>query len=299
MSYIGRFAPSPTGPLHFGSLVAAVASYLEAKTHNGKWLVRMDDLDKLREIDGAAACILSTLEAFGFEWDSNPMYQNQRHKAYAEALSTLQNKQSAYPCSCTRKEVADSASHLGVEGAIYPQTCLQQPIKKDHPIAWRVKTINQPIRFKDAIQGETEQNLAHDTGDYVLKRADGLFAYQLATVVDDAEQGITHIARGADLLNSTPRQIYLQSLLAFKTPAYMHIPIATNADGQKLSKQTLAPAIQTQDMITQLWHALSFLNQGPVEQLKQADLNGCWEWAKKNWDANRVPKVLKIRVKSF
>ena len=202
--HIGRFAPSPTGPLHFGSLVAAVASYCEAKTHQGKWLVRMEDLDKPREVKGAAATILHQLEAFGFEWDDTVLYQSQRSNFYADALDALQKKQLIYPCTCTRKEITDSSNELGIEGVIYPQTCLQQPIKPDALVAYRIKTNDMKISFNDAIQGTISQNLSADIGDFILKRTDGLFAYQLAVVVDDAAQGITHIVRGADLLIPHP-----------------------------------------------------------------------------------------------
>jgi len=301
MSYIGRFAPSPTGPLHFGSLLAAVASYLEAKTHEGTWLVRMEDLDKPREVTGAADDILKTLEAFGFEWDGDVMYQRERDAAYAEALNTLEGQSQIYPCTCTRKEIADSSTEMGIEGVIYPQTCLHQPIKQNHPIAWRVKTNNQVIRFNDAVQGIITQHLSKDAGDFVLKRADGLFAYQLAVVVDDATQGVTHVVRGADLLNSTPRQIHLQSLLGFDTPSYLHIPVAANAVGQKLSKQTFAPGLNTsalnrQEKVAQLWAALDFLNQQPPASLKAEDLSGCWAWALQHWDATQIPKVASIQV---
>jgi glutamyl-Q tRNA(Asp) synthetase len=299
MQYIGRFAPSPTGPLHFGSLLAAVASYLEAKIQQGKWLVRMEDLDKPREMDGAAKNILSTLVAFGFEWDGQVMYQSQRDSAYTQALATLKTKHFIYPCTCTRKEIADSSIQQGIEGAVYPKTCLHQPIKQNHPMAWRVKTNDKIIGFDDVIQGHLTQNIAQDIGDFVLKRADGLFAYQLAVVVDDAEQGITHVVRGADLLNSTPRQLYLQSLLGFETPHYLHIPVAVNADGQKLSKQTLALGLNTQDTVTQLWEALSFLNQQPPEMLKHTNLTRCWEWAVANWDVTKISKVLSIKYPSI
>ena len=210
--YIGRFAPSPTGPLHFGSLVTAVASYLDARSNQGKWLLRIEDLDKPREVPGAAANILSTLEAYGFEWDDTIMYQSQRNDAYENVFDTLKERQFVYPCTCTRKEIADSSEQTGIEGIIYPKTCLHQAIKEHQPIAWRIKTTNKLIHFKDTVQGDIKQNLSSEFGDFVFKRSDGQFAYQLAVVVDDAEQGITNIVRGADLLNSTTRQIYLQYL---------------------------------------------------------------------------------------
>jgi len=295
MAYIGRFAPSPTGPLHFGSLLAAVASYLEAKTRQGQWLVRMEDLDKPREVAGAAADIMNTLEVFGFEWDGSVIYQSSRDEHYAMALATLKKKALVYPCTCTRKEVADAAVKTGIEGPIYPGTCLSQAIKNHHPTAWRVKTEDKKICFSDAIQGEVQQNLYHDIGDYVLKRADELFAYQLAVVVDDAKQGITHVVRGADLLTSTPRQLYLQHLLGYATPQYAHIPIAVNEKGQKLSKQTLAPSLNREASVKELWQALDFLNQGPPTILKQATLAQCWQWAMENWSLDKIPKVSSIQ----
>jgi len=245
--YVGRFAPSPTGPLHFGSLIAAVASYCEAKSQRGQWVLRMEDLDRPREIKGAAAAILQQLEKFGFEWDGSVLYQSHRDEAYAAALAQLKQQHLIYPCTCTRKEIADSSTSIGIEGLIYPGTCLSQPIKPNAAIAWRIKTPDNIITFHDDIQGQISQNLQHDIGDFILKRADGLFAYQLAVVVDDAEQGITHIVRGADLLNSTPRQIYLQQMMGYSTPQYAHVPVATNAAGEKLSKQTLAQAIDAED----------------------------------------------------
>lgn len=289
--YIGRFAPSPSGTLHFGSLIAAVASYLDARSQRGKWLVRMEDLDKPREVAGAADNILTTLEAFGFEWDGAAvMYQSERNEAYEQALSILKEKSLIYPCTCTRKEIADSSIRNGIEGAIYPKTCLKQAIKSNHPTAWRIKTEDKTIGFDDVVQGNISQNLQRDIGDFVLKRAEGLFAYQLAVVVDDATQGVTHVVRGADLLNSTPRQMYLQALLHYPQPNYLHVPVATNAEGQKLSKQTLAIAINTQDTVAQLWDALHFLNQSPPQSLRDVDLNTFWPWAFKHWNPQKIPK---------
>ena len=210
--YRGRFAPSPTGPLHFGSLIAAVASYLEAKTCKGQWLLRMEDLDRPREMPGAADVILRTLQAFGFEWDGPVLYQSRRDEAYAAALEKLRQAGFIYGCACTRREIADSAID-GIDGPVYPGTCRGGLPSGKSPRAWRMVTEDRNIAFDDAIQGRLSQNLQRDIGDFVLKRADGLYAYQLAVVVDDAEQGITHVVRGADLLDSTSRQIYLQQML--------------------------------------------------------------------------------------
>lgn len=284
---IGRFAPSPTGPLHFGSLIAALASYCEAKTQGGKWLVRMEDLDKPREVAGAADHILKTLETFGFEWDGEVIYQSHRNHLYQEALNQLQAASLIYKCDCSRKEIADSAEH-GIDGLIYPGICRHKEALRT-PSASRVIVDAKPILFTDAIQGSIEQTLAQDVGDFVLKRADGLYAYQLAVVVDDFEQGVTHILRGADLLNSSPRQIYLQQLLRYPTPEYAHIPIANNANNEKLSKQTLAPAIDRSQASTLLKQALAFLGQDPPMDLVQCNPTEILQWAKQHWDIKKIP----------
>ncbi len=290
MPYVGRFAPSPTGPLHFGSLIAAVASYCDVKANSGKWLVRIEDLDKPREMKGAADNILRTLEAFGFAWDDEVVYQSQHAKFYAKALNVLQNKQLIYPCTCTRKEIADSGNALGIDGVIYPKTCLKNaPVTNTHA-AYRIITLDKNITFLDEIQGEITQNLAHDVGDFILKRADSLFAYQLAVVVDDAAQGVTHVVRGADLLDSTPRQIYLQQLFGFATPHYAHIPIASNLRGEKLSKQTLAKAIFPEAAPMLVFEALAFLGQNLPKETKNTRLDEIWHWAINNWDLSKVPK---------
>lgn len=307
MQYIGRFAPSPTGPLHFGSLVAAVASYCDAKANSGQWLLRMEDLDKPREMAGAAEDILRTLEAFGFEWDgdtlgSKIMYQSQRSAVYAEVLAQLQTKSVIYPCTCTRKEIADSSHLVGIEGVIYPKTCHKKTLdlstRDFNASGSRMDTASQRVNvddaglisFKDAIQGEISQHLARVIGDFILKRKDGLFAYQLAVVVDDAAQGVTHVMRGADLLDSTPRQIYLQQLLGYATPQYAHVPVVTNSQGEKLSKQTLAQALEISQANIALFEALSFLGQNPPEEIKNATLDEVWRWAITNWQLANVPK---------
>lgn len=294
MGYIGRFAPSPSGPLHIGSLIAAVASYCEAKVHGGQWLVRMEDADQTRIHAGAAADILHTLECFGFEWDIEVMYQSQRTPFYEQARHTLQNRQLTYPCTCSRKEIADSSTHTGIEGKIYPKTCWLKAPNTNTNMAWRVATKDKIILFNDAIQGEISQNLATDIGDFVLKRADGYYTYQLAVVVDDAAQGVTHIVRGADLLNSTPRQIYLQQLLALPTPHYAHVPVAVNAVGEKLSKQTLAEPIIKSLAGQQLFTALQFLGQNPPIEIQNANLNELWRWAFSHWSLSKISKVRAI-----
>jgi glutamyl-Q tRNA(Asp) synthetase len=315
--YRGRFAPSPTGPLHFGSLVAAVGSFLDAKHHGGTWLVRMEDLDIPRCVFGAADSILHTLEAFGLHSNEPVLYQSQRTAAYEKALHRLQASGAVYPCCCTRKEIADSALH-GIEGLVYPGTCRHGILNGRDARAWRVRTDISPsvraelveacpepvevaplpvdklrangsmIEFDDALQGHITQRLESDIGDFVVKRADGLFAYQLAVVVDDAFQGITHVVRGADLLASTPRQIHLQRLLGFPTPHYMHLPIAVNTAGEKLSKQTLAAPVDSSHPVATLLRVLDFLQQRTPASLAGSDVRTVLDWAVANWDAMKM-----------
>ena len=342
--YRGRFAPSPTGPLHFGSLVAAVGSYLDAKHHQGRWLVRMEDLDTPRTVNGAADDILRTLEAFGLHSDEEVLYQSRRTAAYEEALQKLQNIGVVYPCSCTRKEIADSALN-GINGTIYPGTCRNKgfplpdghgkcatlnnetrdprfPLPSPPPLgegakaarasAWRVLTdITFPpsglegrrepdprfqrgrvevgfVEFVDTLQGPITQHLESEIGDFVVKRADGLFAYQLAVVVDDAFQGITHVVRGADLLSSTPRQIFLQRLLNLTTPGYLHLPVALNSQGEKLSKQTLAAPVDRQNMTHTLWQVLKFLHQAVPDKLQSVTKEEILAWGIEHWDIAKL-----------
>jgi glutamyl-Q tRNA(Asp) synthetase len=287
--YRGRYAPSPTGPLHFGSLVAAVGSYLEAKSRGGLWLLRMEDLDSPREHPGAAERILRTLEACGMGWDGDIMYQSQRSEAYRTALARLEAQGLIYVCSCSRREIADSG--LGPDGAlIYPGTCRMGLAPGKTPRAMRVRVGDGAIEFEDGVQGKIRQDLAAEVGDFVLLRADGLYAYQLAVVVDDAEQGITDVVRGADLLDSTPRQIYLQRLLGLGTPRYLHLPAAVNAVGEKLSKQTRAAPVDERDPVPALAQVMDFLGQGPPAQLRRAPLAEFWRWALAHWDAKHIPR---------
>jgi len=249
--------------------------------------VRMEDLDAPRCVPGAADDILRTLEAFGLHWDGEVIYQSQRTDAYEEALQRLKDNGFVYPCACTRKEIADSALH-GIEGYVYPGTCRNGLSHERNIPAWRVRTNDLPVEFSDALQGVQSQRLESEIGDFVVKRADGLFAYQLAVVVDDAYQGITHVVRGADLLLSTARQIHLQRLLGFPTPAYMHLPIAVSAQGEKLSKQTLAPAIAADDVIATLITVLEFLQQQPPAELRQGKIEEVLKWAIENWQPERM-----------
>jgi len=291
--YRGRFAPSPTGPLHFGSLVAAVGSYLEARIHNGEWLVRIEDLDPPREMPGASEGILRTLEAYGFEWDGAVEYQSRRGAFYEAALEELRRAGLLYPCGCTRKEIADSAL-AGLDGPVYPGTCRHGLAPGKAARAWRVRADTEDIGFEDAIQGSVYQNLQREVGDFVLKRADGYYAYQLAVVVDDADQGITHIVRGSDLLDSTSRQIHLQRLLGYPQPHYAHLPVAANAAGEKLSKQTRAAPLPTDKVVEKLWQALDFLGQQPDPELQDALLGDLWHWAHQHWHLAAIPRQRSI-----
>lgn len=292
--YRGRFAPSPTGPLHFGSLVAAVGSYLDARHHHGKWLVRIEDLDTPRTVTGAADDILRTLEAYSLHWDEEVIYQSRRTAAYQAAFERL--RPHLYPCACSRKEIADSALQRGDE-LIYPGTCRNglQPGKTAR--AWRVRVDDARIEFTDRLQGNIAQDLASEAGDFVVLRADGLFAYQLAVVVDDAAQGITDVVRGADLLYSTPRQIYLQRLLGLSTPAYMHLPVAVNAQGEKLSKQTLAQPVEMSNATTTLFDALVFLRQQPPTELRLCNIEEILAWAVTNWRADSLLNCRQVTIK--
>ncbi|BCM24757.1 tRNA glutamyl-Q(34) synthetase GluQRS [Methyloradius palustris] len=298
-SYRGRFAPSPTGPLHFGSLVTAVASYLEAKSNNGQWLVRMEDIDTAREVPGAADDILFTLEQFGFRWDEAVIYQSKQHAEYAAALEKLVNSELVYPCCCSRKEIADSAMH-GLDGLIYSGTCRNGALaKQGRKPAMRIKVPDSHISFIDALQGEIGQHLADEIGDFVLERADGFYAYQLAVVVDDEAQHITHVLRGADLIDSTPRQIYLQQVLGFATPHYTHTLIAVNVQGEKLSKTTQANPLDKTKPVLHLWQALDFLGQSPPQGLQTASLPTLWDWANSYWRISNVPALRHQIVRGF
>jgi glutamyl-Q tRNA(Asp) synthetase len=276
--YVGRFAPSPTGPLHFGSLVAALASWLDARAAAGRWLVRIEDLDSPRAQPGAAEDMLRTLARLGLTWDGEVLYQSKRSTRYAAALHALDGY--TYWCACSRREVADSSLGLAADGAqIYPGTCASGIAPGKTRRALRVKAAGS-VAFEDRVQGCITQQLERDVGDFVLHRADGQFAYQLAVVIDDAEQGVTDVVRGADLLDSTPRQIYLQRLLGYPTPRYLHVPAAVNAAGEKLSKQTGAEPIDASGRSEILRRALRFLGQSETE-----DLAG----AVRNWNPALIP----------
>lgn len=287
--YRGRFAPSPTGPLHFGSLVAAVGSFLEARARGGEWLVRMEDLDRPRVAPGAADAILRTLEAYGFEWDGEVVFQSIRDAAYGAALARLEKQGAVFPCACTRREVSDSAVST-VGEPVYPGTCRNGVLPGRRARTMRARVKDAVIAIDDRLQGKIEQNLARDVGDFVVRRADGQFAYQLAVVVDDFEQGITHVVRGADLLASTPRQVLLQGMLAYPTPRYSHLPVAVNRSGEKLSKQTLAAPLADCGAPVELLRALRFLGQKPPADLAAASTSEIWTWARKNWRTDGIPR---------
>ncbi len=277
--YVGRFAPSPTGPLHFGSLLAAVASYLQARVNRGKWLLRVEDIDPPREQPGADKRIFDALQAYGFEWDGPVTYQSQFAQRHEALVQRLLDEGHAYPCSCSRRDLA--GARRGPLGAIYPGTCRNGTRGSD--VAIRVRTDDEPIRFVDALQGEQTHRLESESGDFVIKRRDGLIAYQLAVVVDDHDQEITEIVRGIDLLDSTPRHLHLQRLLGLTTPDYLHIPVAENTDGQKLSKLTGATEIDLQEVRPVLVRALDALGQRPPANLVASSLGSIWEWAAENW----------------
>jgi glutamyl-Q tRNA(Asp) synthetase len=266
-----------------------MASFLEARSKHGEWLVRIEDLDPAREIPGATSQILNTLTVLGMEWDGEVLYQSQREEAYKAAFAVLEKQHLLYPCICSRKEIADS-SVIGVDGPVYSGICRDRSVLGECPGAWRVQTDNHLIEFADLLQSPIQQRLETDIGDFILRRADGIFAYQLAVAVDDAVQGITHIVRGADLLNSTPRQIYLQRLLGYPTPVYMHLPVAVDARGEKLSKQTCATAIDPSDPLIQLIMAMRFLGQMPPGELIEGDVASFWGWAIENWRPEMIPR---------
>lgn len=291
--YCGRFAPSPSGPLHFGSLLAALAGFLQARSQNGDWLVRIEDVDPPRVVAGAATAILHALEHFGLHWDGPVSYQSQRTECYLQALQDLQAQGVVYPCTCSRREIAQQAALAADGSRIYPGFCRSGPGHPERPAARRLRCQNlDSIEFYDRIQGQQSQNLAAEVGDFVLQRADGVFAYQLAVVVDDAEQGITEVVRGCDLLSSTARQIYLQRLLGLVQPAYCHLPLILDERGDKLSKQTGALALDTAQAPALLVTALELLGQQPQADLATEPVETILGWAIAHWRIDKVPAVL-------
>lgn len=287
MAYHGRFAPSPTGPLHFGSLIAALASWLDARAAGGGWSVRIEDVDSPRTVAGAADAILRTLEACGLQWDGEVVHQSARTALYDAALQRLRNSGRVYRCRCTRREVADSGI-AGIEGAVYPGTCRDRALGEEESGSWRFRVPAGIVELEDRVQGRIAQDVARDVGDFVLVRRDRLHAYQLAVVVDDAAQGITDVVRGADLLASTARQILLQRALGLPTPRYLHFPVATDPRGEKLSKQNLAPALDERSAASLLPAALAFLGQEVPEGASTSELLA---HAVRHWTPQRIPRA--------
>jgi glutamyl-Q tRNA(Asp) synthetase len=282
--YTGRFAPTPSGYLHFGSLVAALASYLDARAVNGRWLLRMEDLDPPREVPGAQAAILRTLEQYGLEWDGELVYQSQRHDAYREVVQRLFSQGLAYACTCSRKQLE------GYDG-IYPGLCRNAGhAQEDAAIRLRVPELS--YRFDDRVQGQFQQHLGRESGDFVIQRRDGLYAYQLAVVLDDAWQGVTDIVRGADLLDSTPRHLYLQELLGLAQPRYLHVPLIIQPDGHKLGKSYRSPPLQGHEAGPLLLRALRALGQQPPAELVGAAPRELLAWATAHWHATEIPNTL-------
>jgi len=281
---VGRFAPSPTGPLHFGSLVAAVGSYLQARANNGRWLLRIEDIDPPREQTGAAELIIAALDRYGFEWDGDTIYQSESGEKHEHAVAALLQRGLAYPCRCSRKDLADAPR--GPLGTVYPGNCRKGCDVGESAI--RVRTDNSEIAFEDDLQGRITQRLESESGDFVIRRRDGLIAYHLAVVVDDEIQGVTEVVRGIDLMDSTPRQIWLQRLLGYRTPNYSHIPVITHVDGDKLSKLTGAPGIPMDRVEKTLVSALRALQQEPPKDLAEMSLQDIWIWARENWQIKKL-----------
>jgi len=303
-AYRGRFAPSPTGPLHFGSLIAALASFCDARRAGGEWLVRIEDVDLPRARPGAERAILETLERYGFEWDGPVVRQSERAALHADALARLVAAGDVYECACTRREL--ESVPLGPAGErVYPGTC-RDGIPADRAgraqRAWRVRvgaeTGRNVIEYFDRRVGRVSQDLVRDVGDFIVKRADGCFAYQLAVVVDDALAGVTDVVRGADLAASTPRQIFLQRRLGYPTPSYLHVPVAVDDDGVKLSKETRAAALP-RDPLPALMAAWRFLDQpSPSASAAPASVGEFRAYAIAAWTPSRLPPVAMLPARA-
>ena len=280
--YRGRFAPSPTGPLHFGSLVAAVVSYLQALVADGEWLLRIEDIDPPREPAGAAEQIIDALSIHGFRWSGDISFQRHNLLRFEAVAESLFQRGLAFACTCSRQTVRATA-RTGPVGPIYPGTCRDKTFDSRKPHAIRMRTANQHVSFEDRLQGHIDCSLDEDIGDFIIRRKDGLIAYSLAVVLDDHDQGITEIVRGIDLLHFTPAQIHLQRVLGLNTPAYMHAPIAVTQEGDKLSKQTGAPALDNQTPAENLFRCLDALGQQPPSSLRTSSVDAIWAWAANNW----------------
>jgi len=289
---IGRFAPSPTGPLHFGTLLAALGSYLAAKQSGGQWLMRVEDLDLPRVVAGSADRILLLLDQLGFEWDGPILYQSQRFERYREILDSLRSHGFLFDCSCSRKEILASAPHPGEEGPIYPGTCRNGPLGTRPQHAVRLRVNDQSVIFTDQVFGRQSQNLEKQVGDFVLHRSDGVFAYQLAVVVDDIDTGVSQVVRGADLLSSTARQIYLYQCLQSVVPEYLHLPLVFGDDGMKLSKRNgLNGMIDHNNGARMIWQGLDFLGQMPPVDLYGGSSAELLRWGVENFESHKIPTV--------
>jgi len=291
--YKGRFAPSPTGAVHYGTLVAAVGSYLQAKKNNGEWIIRMEDVDTTRRAKGADTQILKTLEAFGFQWQNEVVYQSQRNEYYQYALEKLISQSLIFPCLCSRKQLSKR------DNSIYPGTCRSRLLAEKNPHALRIRANDINIAFDDIVMGKQIQNIKHECGDFIIKRRDGLFAYQLAVVVDDALQNITEVVRGADLLHSSNRQIYLQQQLNYPTPQYCHLPLAVDGSGNKISKSVGTARIDIRHKEKLLVSVFIFLGQSVPNDLENSSLDDIWKWAIQNWDVHLVTQENTIPLTSF
>ncbi|MBT7480138.1 MAG: tRNA glutamyl-Q(34) synthetase GluQRS [Gammaproteobacteria bacterium] len=285
--YRGRFAPSPSGDLHFGSLIAAVGSYLEAKRHHGEWLLRIEDLDPPRVVTGASSAILKTLEQHHLYWDHPVLYQSKQTKQYHQALKQLATSGLLFGCHCTRNQLK--------EHRLYPGNCINAALSLDYH-AVRIQAETMTLSTRDPWQGVQRWPLKQAVGDFIIRRADGVYSYQLAVVVDDYLQKITHVVRGSDLLDSTPRQIYLQQKLDYPPPLYSHLPVAGGRNGNKLSKQNLAKPLNSATAPQNIFQALQFLGQHPPQDLERSSLTTLWQWAEENWKADHVPHQPMITV---
>lgn len=286
--YKGRFAPTPSGPAHLGTILAAIGSYLQARSMGGEWHIRIDDIDPPREVAGAADSILATLEKYGLEWDGAVVYQSQRHAAYETALQRLISSGQAYPCGCSRKDI-ESVAKAGPNGMIYPGTCRDGLSADKQPRAVRLRTEDQAITVADRVQGDYTLHIEQEVGDFVIRRADGLYAYHLATVVDDALDGFTEIVRGQDLLSITPQQIYLQQKLGYPTPDYMHLPLLVDANNKKLCKRFGAAAVDDMPQATVLGLIFSSLGLPVDDDILQTDHETRWQWAVSQWNLSTIP----------
>jgi glutamyl-Q tRNA(Asp) synthetase len=284
--YVGRFAPSPTGDLHLGSLYTAAGSFLDARAHGGEWRLRIEDIDTPRVVPGAADGILRTLQRFGLEWDGPVVRQSERSEHYESAILTLRELKATFGCSCSRSQLAADER--------YPGYCRDGALEPDAPLGLRLRVDPGAVIFTDRIQGRFRQDVAATVGDLLLRRRDGLFAYLLAVVVDDAAQHITHVVRGADLLDNTPRQMLLQRLLGFGPPAYAHLPVLVEANGDKLAKARRSVPVAAQELMPTLMHVFRLLELEPPRELEDGSLSEAWRWAVHHWRIERIPRRLTL-----